>query len=63
MVLTIYNLFLLFPYSCSQLSPALGVFRWYLSQFYINSHEILQAFFSTIPAPTLKISKFRPFDM
>ena len=43
-------------YSCSQLPPALGVFRWFLSQFWINFHEILQALFSTIPAPTLKIS-------
>ena len=42
--------------SCSQLPPALGVFRRFLRQFWINFHEILQALFSIIPAPTLKIS-------
>ena len=57
-------------YSCSQLPPALGVFRWFLSQFLINFYEILQALFSSIPVPTREISwnfmsilKVRPFDM
>ena len=42
--------------SCSQLPPALGVFRRFLTQFLINLHEILQALFATIPAPTQPIS-------
>ena len=43
-------------YSCSQLPQALGIFRWFLSQFLINFHEILQAPFSSIPKPTREIS-------
>ena len=41
--------------SCSQLLPALGVFRRFLTQFLINLHEIVQALFATIAAPTKKI--------
>ena len=41
-------------YSSSQLPPALGVFRRFLTQFVINLHEVLQALFPTIPAPTQK---------
>ena len=43
--------FLILHYSCSQLPPALGVFRRFLTHFLINFHEILQELFSTIPAP------------
>ena len=47
-------------YSSSQLPPALGVFY--------NLHEVLQALFPTIPAPTLKnreiwVSISKLFDM
>ena len=41
-------------YSSSQLPPALGVFSRFLTQFLINLHEVLQALFATIPAPTQK---------
>ena len=41
-------------YSCSQLPPALGVFRLFLNQFLINLHEILQALFATIPENFVK---------
>ena len=43
-------------YSCSQLPPALGVFRRFLIQFLIFLLEILQALFTTILALTQKIS-------
>ena len=43
-------------YSCSQLAPALGVFRRFLPQLLINLHKILQALFAIIPAPTQKNS-------
>ena len=43
-------------YSCRQLPLALDVFRWFLSQLLVNFHDILQALFSSIPAPTRKIS-------
>ena len=43
------------PYSSSQLPPALGVFRGFLTQFLINLHEVLQALFPTIGAHTQKI--------
>ena len=56
-------------YSCSQLPPALGVFRGFLTQFLINLHEILQhlQLFRRLPSKFHKIgvsiAKVRPFDM
>ena len=42
---------------------ALGVFRRFLTQFSISLHEILQALFATIPAPSQKIlSVFQKVD-
>ena len=38
--------------------PAVGVFRRFLTQFLINLHEILQALFATILAPTKNFVKF-----
>ena len=42
-------------YSSSQLPPALGVFRRFLTQFLINLHKVLQALFPTITEPNQKI--------
>ena len=43
------------PYSCSQLPPALSVFRLFFSHFLLNSNVILQALFASTPAlvPTI----------
>ena len=50
----VFRLFVFELGSWNQLPPALVVFRRFLTQFVINLHEILQALFATIPAPTQK---------